>query len=309
MSIVIVTGGTGMIGRAVITQLLERGYEVVVFTRDRSLLQHTEQRIRYAYWNIKTGEVDHKVLEAADYIIHLAGASLMEQRWSARRKKEIVDSRVQSGVLLSENLLKRPHRLKAFISASAIGWYGQDPEVPNPAPFREDQPAASDFLGNCCMQWEQSIASLAASGIRVVYLRTGIVLAPHGGVMQQFERALKWRIAAVPGNGCQVVSWIHIDDLVTLYLTAMENGSYHGAYNAAAPLPVSNAVLTEALATHKYGRSFITLPVPAPLLKLVMGEMGAEALKSTTVSAAKVLSHGFRFRYPDIDTALAQLIK
>ncbi|WP_018629798.1 TIGR01777 family oxidoreductase [Niabella aurantiaca] len=307
--IAIVTGGTGMIGKAVVSRLLESGYQVVIFTRKKQLHGRVQGALSYRYWNVETGEIDRNAVLTADYIIHLAGAGVMERPWSATYKKVIVDSRVQSGLLLSDTLLSGVNRLKALVSASAIGWYGPDPEIPNPAPFTEDRPAAPGFLGHCCMQWEQSTASLERRGIRVAYLRTGVVLAPGGGALSMILQPLKWRIAAVPGNGRQVISWIHIHDLVSLYLAALEEESYRGACNAAAPAPVSNATLVRSLAEHRYGNAFISIPIPAALLRLVLGERAAEVLGSTTVSARKVQVKGFVFQYPDIGSAIRQLLK
>lgn len=307
MITVVVTGGTGLIGSAVVKKLLEQGYQVIVFTRQRSQHQRTDGALSYRYWNVERGEMDQEAVLKADAIIHLAGAGVMEHRWSAAWKQEIVNSRVQSGLLLSETLLKYPNRLNVLISASATGWYGPDPAMSLPAPFTEDQPAATDFLGNCCKEWEQATASLSKRGIRTVYLRTGIVLAAGGGAMAMMQQSLKFRVAAVPGNGRQVISWIHLEDLVNLYLTALNNEVYKGAYNAVAPAPVSNRDLVRALAAQLYGRAFVTVQVPAFLIRLVMGERAGEVLKSTTVSALKVLNNGFEFRYPDIRAAARQL--
>ena len=307
MITVVVTGGTGMIGRAIVKQLLEQGYRVIVFTRQRSLHQYIQGALSYRYWNVERGEVDREAVLTADAIIHLAGAGVIERAWSAQRKKEIINSRVQSGRLLSDTLRSGSGRLKVLVSASAIGWYGADAEVPDPEPFTEEQPAAADFLGNCCREWEAATGALSEMGIRVVYLRTGIVLAAGDGALKMMQQSLKFRIAAVPGHGRQVISWIHREDLVNLYLAALSNEAYRGAYNAVAPVPVSSAVLMRTLAAQLYGRAFMTIHIPIFLLRLAMGQRAAEVLKSVTVSAGKVLNNGFQFRYPDIRAAARQL--
>lgn len=305
---IIVTGGTGMIGTAVVNRLLEHGHEVMVFTRKKELQARMEKALSYHYWEVGAGVIDRKAVLTADAIIHLAGAGVMDQRWSAERKKVIVDSRVQSGRLLAEALGSGSGRLKVLVSAAAIGWYGADPEVPNPDPFTELQPAAPGFLGACCRAWEKSTDDLVSQGIRVVHLRTGIVLGPGGGVLSALKQALKWRLAAIPGNGRQVISWIHLDDLVSLYLDAIAKETYKGPLNAVAPHPVSNTRLVHALASARYGSAFMTIYIPAMVLKWALGERGAEALKSCTVSAQRVLAGGFEFRYPDIQTAARALM-
>ncbi|MBO9592041.1 MAG: TIGR01777 family oxidoreductase [Niabella sp.] len=305
---VIVTGGTGMIGTAVVKRLLEHGYQVMVFTRKKELQTPLGKALSYHYWDVNTGKIDREAVLTADAIVHLAGAGVMDRPWSARRKKVIVDSRVQSGRLLADTLLSGSNRLKVLVSAAATGWYGADPEIPNPVPFTEAQPAASDFLGACCREWEASTNDLVQKGIRVVHLRTGIVLGPGGGVLATLKQGLNWRMAVIPGNGRQVISWIHLDDLTSLYLAAIEQAIYKGPVNAVAPHPVSNTRLVHALAAAQYGSAFITVHIPAVVLKWMMGERGAAALNSCTVSAQQLLACGFEFRYPDIQSAARSLM-
>ncbi|MCF3111442.1 TIGR01777 family oxidoreductase [Niabella sp. CC-SYL272] len=305
---VIITGGTGMIGKALAGSLMESGYQVILFTRKKELHGRMEGALSYCYWNVPARQIDREAVLEADAIIHLAGAGVMDRPWSAKRKKEIVDSRVLSGKLLSDTLRSGPGRLKVLISAAAIGWYGADPEVPNPVPFTETQQAAGDFLGTCCREWEESTRSLIGAGIRVVYLRTGIVLGPGGGVLSALKRALNWRLAVIPGSGRQVISWIHLDDLVNLYQAAITQEAYKGPLNAVAPYPVSNDQLVQALAAARYGTAFITVHIPAIAMKWTLGERGAEALKSCTVSAQRLLAYGFEFRYPHIQAAAPALM-
>lgn len=307
MKTVIVTGGTGLVGRVLVKKLLQQDYKVIVLTRDKTKDQKIRDGCIYSYWNIETGELDTTVLSNADAVIHLAGAGVADKRWSAKRKQEILDSRTKSGYLLSEHLLKRAVPLKVFLSASAIGWYGADPRIPNPIPFTEAQPPANDFLGSTCYQWELSTQRLLQAGIRTVYLRTGIVLSNEAGALPEFKKPLKMRLAAIPGSGKQLISWIHIDDLADLYITAMQKETYAGVYNAVAPEPVPCKTLVLMLAKERCGSSFMKVYVPAWVLKLVLGEMSIEVLKSTTVSAQKITDTGFRFRFPVIQQALQDL--
>ena len=310
MFTILITGGTGMIGKALTKALLEKNYEVVILSRGgKSMVNSTAStgNIRYAEWNIEKQTIDEDAISKADYIIHLAGAGVADKRWSEKRKAEIVTSRIDSGRLLSDSLKKIPNKVKAVISASAIGWYGADPAIPNPRPFKENFPADDQFLGKTCQQWEEAIEPVNQSGKRLVKLRLGIVLSKSGGALVEFKKPLQFGIAAILGTGKQIISWIHIDDVVKLFITALENENMKGVYNAVAPNPVSNKELTTQLAKTKRGRFFIPMNVPSFVLKLLLGEMSVEVLKSATVSCEKIQQTGFEFQFPTIENALKDL--
>ncbi|MGN6164956.1 MAG: TIGR01777 family oxidoreductase [Flavisolibacter sp.] len=307
METVLIAGGTGMIGSALIEELTKKDYSVIVLTRDARRHQNTE-RILYAEWNIKKGVIDAKAIEKADYIINLAGANVAEKRWSTKRKKEIVGSRVQTGKLLVKALQEIPNKVKAVISASAIGWYGPDAKAPNAKPFVETDAPAKDFLSATCQQWESAIQPVTQSGKRLVILRTGIVLSNDGGAFVEFKKPLKFGIAPILGNGKQVVSWIHMDDLVRLYMYATENENIIGVYNAVAPKPVTNKILVMEMAKQR-NKFYLPASVPSFFLKTVLGEMSIEVLKSATVSSKKVEAAGFQFLFPGIETAIHNLVK
>ncbi|MFT4093605.1 MAG: TIGR01777 family oxidoreductase [Niabella sp.] len=306
MDTVLITGGTGLVGKRLVRKLLAKDYKVVILTRGNK--PANSPGIIYAYWNVEKGIIDQDRVAEADYIINLAGANIAQKRWTKTRKQEIISSRVKSSTLLLDVLKKEKHHVKKIINASAIGWYGSDPVVPNPHPFVETDPHANDFLGATCYQWEQSILPAAELGITLVILRTGIVLSKEGGALKEFLKPLKLGFASVPGPGSQMISWIHLDDLVQLYITAMEEDAYKGIYNAVAPEPASGRHFVIELAKQTQGKYYSVLPVPASLLKLVLGEMSAEVLKSTTVSCAKVRQQGFEFLYPAIRAAIKQIV-
>jgi uncharacterized protein (TIGR01777 family) len=308
MTTVLITGGTGLIGRAITKALLDKNYHVIILSRDTGNRQSASGNLSYAQWNIKEQTLDKDAIAKADYIIHLAGAGVADKRWTKKRKQEIVDSRVKSGELIVKTLKENTNKVKAIISSSAIGWYGPDPAIPNPHPFTEDDPPDDGFLGTTCLQWEKSLEPVTKLNKRIVMLRTGIVLSNEGGALKEFIKPLRFGVAAILGSGKQIISWIHIDDLVQLYITAIENENMNEVYNAVAPNPVSNKNLTLQLARVKMGKFFIPVHVPSFILKLILGEMSIEVLKSATVSCNKIHEAGFTFLYPTIDAALKSLV-
>jgi uncharacterized protein (TIGR01777 family) len=305
MPTVIISGGTGLVGKALTQMLLHQGYEVIVLTRDKN--RKKEMGIQYAHWDIKNNQIERNALLQADYIIHLAGAGVVDKKWTPAYKKEIVESRTKSIRLIIDGLRETQHHVKAIISSSAIGWYGSDKN--DAVPFVETDPPADNFLGETCRLWEESAEDASQLGIRVCKLRTGIVLSNDGGAMTEFKKPLKLGIAAILGSGTQMVSWIHIDDLCRMFLYAIENPSVSGSYNAVSPHPVSNKSLMLSLAKNKNGKFFVPFHVPVFILKIIMGSRSIEVLKSTTISAKKILSSGFSFLYPDIESCMKQLTK
>lgn len=306
METVMITGGTGLVGKALSKALLSRGYHVIVLSRNPEKQKAGVSGLEHARWDIAKQEIDKDAVAKADHIIHLAGAGVADKRWTKKRKKEIVDSRIGSSGLLVKSLAAIPNKVRTVVSASAIGWYGPDPLVPNPFPFTEALPASHDFLGSTCKVWEKSILPVTDSGKRLVILRTGIVLSREGGALKEFIRPLQFGIASVLGNGKQVISWIHIQDMVEMYIAALTNDKMSGIYNAVAPNPVTNRNLIMELARIR-NKWFIPIRVPVFLLRWVLGEMSVEILKSVTISCKKILATGFQFKYPGIKSALANL--
>ena len=310
MQTVLITGGTGLVGKALSTHLAASGFKVIILSRKLPTNFNQQNNISFSQWDVDNKKINNTVIQQADYIIHLAGAPVMDKKWTPSYKKEIVNSRTKSSALLIETLQQVPNRVKAIISASAIGWYGLDVnDDSNNTGFVETDPAAQGFLGETSKLWEDSIEPANALGIRVVKYRMGIVLSNNGGALTEFKNPIRFGIAGILGSGKQIISWIHIEDLCRLFATALTNEQFNGAYNAVAPETISNKKLVLALANKIKGKFFIPLHVPAFLLKLILGQRSIEVLKSTTVSCQKVKQTGFTFLYPSIEAAFTQLFK
>ena len=308
MTTVIITGRTGTIGTGLSHLLAKKGYKVIIFTRNTERKKTTPANISFAKWDIETGLIDKNAIQEADYIIHLAGASVAEKSWTDERKEVLLESRTQSGAFLVNTLRETPNKIKAFISASASGYYGADNLLSLNDGFTEDDPAATDFLGDICKEWEESIEPVTELGIRLVVLRTGIVLSKKGGAYVEFAKPTKFKVAPVLGDGKQIVSWIHEEDICNMYLYAIENDRLAGPYNAVAPNPVENKELIYAIARSK-NRWFIPVRVPGFVLNLALGELSVEILKSAHLSSKKIASEGFQFQFPEIMEAAHDLAK
>ena len=309
MPVVLICGGSGLIGKRLTQLLTEKNYTVIILTR-QPILNDKRDNINasYATWNPEAGTIDTQALAQADYIINLAGAGIADKRWSAARKQIITQSRVKSGQTIVAALNNNLNKVKCVVSASAIGWYGDDDLLKDEKGFTEDAPAAPGFLGDTCKAWEQSIDGAAKAGTRIVKYRIGIVLSKEGGALKEFAKPVRFGIAAILGNGKQIQSWIHIDDVCRMFIYALENEAVQGVYNAVAPRPVDNRTLIIDLAKKTKGSFYISAYVPSFIIKMLLGEFSTEVLKSTTVSSEKIRRTGFQFIYPSIEAALNTLV-
>jgi hypothetical protein len=304
-STILVTGGSGLVGTALTRLLVDLGYRVIILSRKS--LSSNNPLVSYAQWNITEQTINKTAIQQADYIVHLAGAGVADKRWTDKRKKEIVDSRVQSSQLLVKALTENQHTVKAVVSASGIGWYGEDPSIPNPTPFVETDPPDVGFLGETCKLWEAAIQPVTQLNIRLVTLRTSLVFSNHGGAFKEFRKHVNIGIAPLLGGGKQTISWIHIHDMCRVIIASLQNENMRGAFNAATAEPVSNKTLMLAIGRKLKGKMFLPVHVPSFILKMFLGEMSVEILKSTTVTNRKLKETGFQFTYPTLEAALNEL--
>ncbi len=301
METVGIFGGSGFTGSALTRLLQESGYRVVVFSRKPHV--SPDSSLLYSTWNPQAKQIDAKAFASLNHVINLSGAGIADKRWTAARKKEILQSRTESTGFLAQCIKDIPNRIHTHINASAVGYYGADPN----RYFTELNPASNDFLGKTCRAWEDSARPIE-SKTRLVIFRFGIVLGRAGGMLKAFEPAFAAHMAPVLGSGRQWISWIHLSDLCRLLLYAIQQPTVKGTYNAVAPQPSRQKSLIRHVAAAAKGW-FIPAPAPAFVLKAALGEMSIELLKSCRVSAEKIQDAGFIFSFPDITTAAADLYR
>jgi len=295
---ILITGGSGLLGLKLSEVLLSHDYGVSHLSRSAG----KDARIKTFLWDVEKGSIDENCINDIDIVIHLAGAGIADKRWTDKRKKLLIDSRTQSIQLIYGLLKKKVHQVSHIISASATGYYSDRGEEL----LTEDSPPANDFLGNCCIAWEKAVDEGKALGLLVTKFRTGVVLTPKGGALPPLSLPIKLGAGTALGSGKQYTPWIHIDDVVAMYLYAIEGKCKPDVYIMAAPNPVTNKQLTQAIA--KQLRRPLWLPnVPALLLRLALGEMSLMVLASDRISAEKIQQAGFRFRYPVIEDALKEI--
>ena len=238
---VLITGGTGLVGKSLSQLLLNKGYQVSILSRKPK--KETEE-IRYFQWDVEKGIIDDSCIDNVDFIIHLAGENVAKSRWTARRKRQILESRTRSTELLHQLLSQKEHRVKAFISSSATGYYGTTNSTKI---FEESDPVGKDFLASVCSDWEAAVDAIKKLEIRTAKLRTGVVLAKEKSALQKMLPPFSIGLGAALGGGKQYFSWIHIEDLCRLYLNAIEHTSLEGSFNAVVGDAITNDMLGSAI--------------------------------------------------------------
>lgn len=303
MKIVGIAGGSGFVGRHLSALLVENGYQVIVFGRNKSARKKTEN-IQLAYWNPDKKEIDQQALSQVDAMVNLAGAGVADKRWTDAYKQEIISSRVDATLFLVDQLRQHAPACQTYISSSATGIYG--PDRPGSSPFTEDSPAWHDFLAEVCVKWEAA-AQQATAYYRTVIVRFGIVLGREAGAFRQLAVPMQLGVMPILGNGQQMVSWIHVKDVAAIILYALQRNSLRDIYNAVAPEVVSHKQLMKTIAAAKGGLK-VPVPVPSFMLRLIMGESSIEVLKSCTASADKIAGAGFNFQFGSLQAAVKDLV-
>jgi len=299
---VLITGGTGFIGKNLTQLLLDTNYTVSILTR--SSTPDTEG-ISYYTWDVSNQSIEEQAVLNADYIIHLAGANIAEKRWTAKRKNEILESRTLSAKLIYSVLKKHNKKVDAFVSASGIGYYGA---IIGEGICTENTLPANDFIGTVCQEWEKSVDDIGDLGIRTVKIRTGLVLGKDEGILKKLAPLFKRGLGSALGTGRQYMPWIHVNDLCMMYLEALKNKNMTGPYNATMNDSTTNFKFSAVLSA-VYGYTLWLPNVPAFLIRLGMGEMSCLVLTGRRVSSDKVKRLGFRFQYKNLRKALKDCVK
>ncbi|MDR0422443.1 MAG: TIGR01777 family oxidoreductase [Proteiniphilum sp.] len=299
MKTVLITGGSGMVGKRLSELLVEKGYRVIWLSRER----YVKARIPRYRWDYRKWEIDTDAVQQADVIVHLAGSNLDDDSWTRLQKQKIVESRVLTAKLLLETAKTLGRKPEAFISASATGFYGQ--ETSERIFTEEDNPAGSDFLSRTCRKWEaEAFRFRDELNVRVAVLRTAFVISGESEAFAKMALPTRFGLGMRLGSGKQYLNWIHLDDLCRIYLKAVEDTSMQGAYNAVAPESVTNARFMKMLAK-EMKRPFFLPPLPAFLLRAIMGQAADMILYGSRISSQKVRDAGYNFVCPAVREAIA----
>ncbi|MCB9137226.1 MAG: TIGR01777 family protein [Caldilineaceae bacterium] len=299
---IIITGGAGTIGRPLSAALAADGHEVSVLSRNPIEAQSMPDGVYVHRWDAETSEGWGELADGADAIINLAGAGLADKRWSDARKKLIRSSRIKAGKAVMEAIRNAGQKPKVLIQGSAVGYYGTSESA---QPITEEHAAGNDFLAKLCSDWELSTAPAEHMGVRRPIIRTGIVLTNAGGAFPRLKLPFKFFVGGKLGDGEQWMPWIHIDDEVRAIQFLLENEDAAGPFNLAAPDPVRNHTMADALGESMHRPAF--LPAPAFALKALLGEMSTVVLDGQKAVPAKLEGMGFEFTYPHIAAALDEL--
>lgn len=298
---VLIAGATGLIGKELVKQCLEKGMEINYLTTRESKLEQREN-YRGFYWDPSSNIIDPEAFDRVSTIINLAGAPV-SKRWTSSYKKTILDSRIKSTNLLYSSLKGIDHMVEQYISASGISIY---PSSTDHLYSEEHSKASDSFLGKVTEAWEQAAEKFSFLGIQVAKVRTGIVLASNEGALPQIVKPVKNNLGAPLGSGDQWQSWIHLEDMANIYVWLLQHRK-SGIYNAVAPGPVTNKKLTRVIA-EELDRSLWLPNVPKFMLRLLLGEMADLVLESQLVSAQKLEAENFRFHYVNLEKAIEDLL-
>jgi uncharacterized protein len=300
---IVLAGGSGFIGKRLVQRLHERGDSVVLLTRKQLITQKSFPFAKFVLWDAATVGAWSSELKTADAVINLTGEPIASKRWTKEQKNRILTSRVNSTRAIVGAIHQAAHKPKVFVNASAVGFYGNVPD----GDVTEKHPRGNGFLPGVCEQWEQEASTVQRDDVRIVLLRTGIVLDAKGGALQKLLLSFQLFLGGYFGNGKQWFPWIHIEDEVNAIIFAMENSKMKGAVNLAAPEIVRMKEFCSVLGTALYRPSW--MPIPAFALKLLLGEMAQSLLlDGQKVIPQTLTDNGFQFTYPKVKDALENLL-
>lgn len=298
MATILIAGGTGFIGTHLSRRLLADGHTV----RHLSRSAQPDSPYPTFRWDVNAQTIDEAAFASIDYVYNLAGAGIVGARWTDERKRIIITSRTQSAHLLGKTMQRLGVQPKLYLSSSAVGYYGDRGEEL----MTEDQTPGDGFLSESCVAWEAAVHEVEAMGFPVFINRTGIVLHPHEGALEKMLLSMNVNVSTYFGDGQQYYSWIHVDDLVGIFVHALDN-HLTGTYNGVAPSPETNKTLAEAI-PKAMDKTALVIPAPTFALKLAMGEMSHTVLDSCRCSAEKIAEAGYSFRFPELGKALEDLL-
>jgi uncharacterized protein (TIGR01777 family) len=300
---IIITGATGFIGKKLSKALIERGEQLTIFTQS---LEKGKTEIPNAYdyvrWDYNNPGEWEKHLNGKDAVIHLAGANLFGRRWNKEYKKTIMESREIGTRNIVEAISKAEKKPPVFICSSAVGYYGDSGN----STLTEDSPNGNDFLASVCMRWESSAAEVEKLGVRRVSIRTGLILSIEEGALKKMLLPFKLFIGGSLGDGKQWFPWIHVDDIIGIYLYALDNVNLKGSVNAAAPNPVRMKEFARTLGKTLHKPSFFS--VPEFVLRVVLGEFAYAVTASLKVTPQKLKDMNYKFKFERLEDALKDLL-
>lgn len=300
MAIILISGGTGLVGKSLTKHLISKGHEVRILSRN----PQSSSGLKSFHWNVEKNEIDEKAFEGVEHIVHLAGSGIADKRWTNARKQDIIDSRVNSMKLITDVVSKKHIQLKSFVGASAIGIYGM---TTSEKIYTETDIGKDDFLTQSCAQWENSYHQIQTLSNKSSIIRIGVVLSKDGGALKKLLPLFQLGLGSAVGSGKQYMPWIHIEDLVSVFHEALFNPDYTGIYNAVSSEKTTSDSFSKQLAK-SLSKPFFLPNVPAFILKLVFGEMANVLLEGSRISNKKLANANFQFKYPTLSEALREIV-
>jgi len=300
MAVILISGGTGLVGKALTKRLIIEGHDIRILSRN----PQSSSQLKSFYWNVEKNEIDEKAFEGVEHIVHLAGSGIADKRWTNARKQDIIDSRVNSMKLITDVVKKKNIKLKSFVGASAIGIYGM---TTSEKIFSEIDNGMDDFLTQSCTKWENSYQQIQTLSSKNCIIRIGVVLSKDGGALKKLLPLFQLGLGSAVGSGKQYMPWIHIEDLVSVFHEALFNSNYNGIYNAVSSEKTTSDSFSKQLAK-SLSKPFFLPRVPAFVLKLLFGEMANVLLEGSLISNQKLIHAGFQLKYPALSEALQEIV-